>query len=87
MTEKNLSGAPAWVDPDDAPELTEAFFDRAEIRQGEKVVRKGRPRSANPKKLVSVRLDQDVLDGWRETGPGWQGRINDALRDALRRTG
>ncbi|MBB2165578.1 BrnA antitoxin family protein [Gluconacetobacter sp. 1b LMG 1731] len=87
MTEKKLSGAPAWVDPDDAPELTEAFFDQAEIRQGEKVVRKGRPRSTNPKKLVSVRLDQDVLDGWRDTGPGWQGRINDALRDALRRAG
>ncbi|MBB2164348.1 BrnA antitoxin family protein [Gluconacetobacter sp. 1b LMG 1731] len=87
MTEKKPSGAPAWVDPDDAPELTEAFFDRAEIRQGEKVVRKGRPRSTNPKKLVSVRLDQDVLDGWRDTGPGWQGRINDALRNALRRAG
>ena len=34
------------------------------------------------KELVSLRIDQDVLEHFREGGPGWQDRINDALRQA-----
>ena len=34
MNGKKASGEAAWVDPDDAPDLTAAFFDRAEVRQG-----------------------------------------------------
>jgi len=32
---------------------------------------------------VSLRLDQDVVDGLRATGPGWQGRVNAALKEWL----
>jgi len=38
---------------------------------------------APTKKLVSIRLDQDVLERAKSGGPGWQSRINDILRDAL----
>ena len=31
---------------------------------------------------VTLRIDQDVLEHFREGGPGWQDRINDALRKA-----
>ena len=34
------------------------------------------------KEQVTLRLDQDVLEYFREGGPGWQDRINDALRKA-----
>jgi uncharacterized protein (DUF4415 family) len=34
------------------------------------------------KEQVSLRIDQDVLEFFREGGPGWQDRINDALRKA-----
>ena len=34
----------------------------------------------NVKELVSLRIDQDVLEHFQEGGPGWQERINDALR-------
>ena len=34
------------------------------------------------KELVSLRIDQDVLEYFQEAGPGWQDRINDALRKA-----
>lgn len=34
------------------------------------------------KELVSLRIDRDVLDYFQEAGPGWQERINDALRKA-----
>jgi uncharacterized protein (DUF4415 family) len=35
-----------------------------------------------PKKLIALRLDPDVLEHFRATGPGWQSRINEALRKA-----
>jgi uncharacterized protein (DUF4415 family) len=34
------------------------------------------------KELVSLRIDRDVLDYFQEAGPGWQDRINAALRQA-----
>ena len=82
MPKKKKSGAAAWVDPDDAPALTEEFFDRAEIRQGDRIVRRGRPPLANPKQAVKLRLDADVLAAYRKTGEGWQTRINADLRKA-----
>jgi uncharacterized protein (DUF4415 family) len=39
-----------------------------------------KPAIPNAKELVSLRLDRDVLDYFQEGGPGWQDRINDALR-------
>jgi uncharacterized protein (DUF4415 family) len=37
-----------------------------------------------PKKLLSLRLDQDVLDWFKATGPGYQTRINAALKAYVR---
>jgi uncharacterized protein (DUF4415 family) len=34
------------------------------------------------KELVSLRIDQDLLEHFQEGGPGWQDRINEALRKA-----
>src|SRR6266852_4023191 len=70
-------------DPDTAPELTDEFFDKAEIRVGYKLIRRGRPALDGPKKLISLRLDQDVIDRFRAGGPGWQSRVNAALRKHL----
>ena len=82
MRKRKKSGSAGWVDPDDAPTLTDAFFDRAEIRQGDKIVRRGRPLLPNPKQAVKLRLDADVLAAYRKTGDGWQTRINTDLRKA-----
>jgi uncharacterized protein (DUF4415 family) len=43
--------------------------------------KRGRPPVDAPKKQVTLRLDQDVIDHFRSGGPGWQTRINDALRE------
>jgi uncharacterized protein (DUF4415 family) len=82
MPRKKKSGAAAWTDSDDAPELTDEFFDRAEIHKVEKNVRRGRPPLPNPKQAVKLRLDADVLAAYRNTGRGWQTRINADLRKA-----
>ena len=71
---------------DDLPELTDELMGAAEIRRGRKVLQRGRPPAITPKKLVSVRLDQDVLDRLRATGPGWQSRVNDVLREYVEKT-
>ena len=42
----------------------------------------GRPKAENPKVAVSLRLDQDVVARFKEAGPGWQTRMNRALRKA-----
>jgi uncharacterized protein (DUF4415 family) len=72
---------------EDIPELTEEWFDKAEFAIGDTVIRpargRGRPKSEAAKKLVSLRLDPDIIERFRATGPGWQSRINAALREYL----
>jgi uncharacterized protein (DUF4415 family) len=83
MTKKKSSGARKWSDKDDAPELTKEFFRKAEIRDGDKIVRRGRPPlSGEAKSQVTLRLDTDVVKAYRNTGAGWQSRINADLRKA-----
>jgi uncharacterized protein (DUF4415 family) len=86
MPTKKPVGENRWVDADEAPSLDREWFERAEIREGERVIRParavGRPRKASPKEAVNIRLDPDVLAHFRASGPGWQSRINDALRKA-----
>jgi uncharacterized protein (DUF4415 family) len=70
---------------DDIPELSDEWFEKAELRYGDRVLRRGRGRPPldNPKKHVSLRLDQEVVARFRADGPGWQSRINAALRRHL----
>lgn len=83
MQTKPPGGENEWIDPDDAPELTQDWFDRAEIRHGDRVIRPGRPPLPAPKRQVTIRLDAALLDQMRATGPGWQTRINEAVREWL----
>ena len=73
-------------DPNDA-KATQAFFARADLIRHGKVVRRGKrgPQKAPTKKLVSLRLSPEVIDHFRSTGPGWQTRIDGALREAIRK--
>lgn len=65
------------------PELTDEWFEQAALHRGGVLVRRGRPPAVIRKQQVTLRLDQDVLDTFRSGGPGWQSRINAALRKAL----
>ena len=55
------------------PELSNEALARAAVKKG------GRPRSPNPRKLISIRLPEDVIERWRATGPGWQTRMAERL--------
>jgi len=83
-----------WVDPDDAPEWSEDQFDRAEVRHGDKVLSpaqgtltrpRGRPKKPDAKIHIHIRLSPQVLGHFRAMGPGWQTRIDEVLRQWVRR--
>lgn len=59
------------------PELTGNMLARAVVKKG------GRPRSVNPRQLISLRLPAEVVARWRATGPGWQTRMAERLARAL----
>ena len=46
--------------------------------------RRGGPAGSGTKEQVAIRLDHDVLAAFRICGPGWQTRMNEALKDWLR---
>ena len=64
----------------DPREAAEAAFKAATTKPIDMPAPK--PAVPNAKEAVSLRLDRDVLDYFQEGGPGWQDRINDALRKA-----
>lgn len=68
---------------EEAPELTDDQLERAVVSVGGRPV--GRPRMAQPKQAVKIRLDASVLIHFRSTGPGWQTRINETLLRATKR--
>jgi uncharacterized protein (DUF4415 family) len=43
----------------------------------------GRPKSAHPLKVFSLRVDYDVLEKFRATGPGWRHLMSDVLRKSV----
>lgn len=61
------------VEYKELPELTDEMLARAVVKKG------GRPRSPNPRQLISLRLPAEVIERWRSTGPGWQTRMADRL--------
>lgn len=71
-------------DYDEIPELTDEWFRRADVYDGGKLVRRGRPPSPAPKRAISLRLDPDVIAHFRRSGRGWQSRINALLRKAAK---
>jgi uncharacterized protein (DUF4415 family) len=95
MNAKSKSSPNIWLDADDAPELTDEFFEKGVWRIGDKLVtrdearaaagnRRGRPAGSGTKVSTTIRFDADVLEAFKATGDGWQTRMNDVLKEWLR---
>ena len=67
--------------PNDARQAAEAAFKAVTTKPPEPIPGK-KPSLPGAKETVSLRVDRDVLDYFQADGPGWQDRINAALRKA-----
>jgi len=66
------------ADPDTMEMSAAQIAEAAQVKRA-----RGRPMGSvaeSTKKTISMRLDQDLLDAMRSSGPGWQTRANDLLR-------
>jgi uncharacterized protein (DUF4415 family) len=64
--------------PNDPRDAAEAAFKKATTKPAD--LPPPAPALPGVKEMVSLRIDRDVLDFFQEDGPGWQERINAALR-------
>lgn len=64
------------------PELHGAIMEAMENLRAKK---RGRPKLEHPKIQVTLRLDADVVNSFRDEGRGWQGRINEELKRTVKR--
>ena len=81
MSVNKKSMARVWVDPDEIPDMSTPYWQK---KFNEAPVARGRPVLPVTKISTTIRLDKDVLDSFRKDGPGWQTRINDALRQFIK---
>ena len=64
---------------DDLPDMSTDYWTE---RITKAKVTRGRPKALAPKVSTTLRLDPEVLDAFKAEGPGWQTRMNAALRKA-----
>ncbi len=82
---------------EEIPELTDEWFEKAAPMIGGKPVpreewkasareaaKRGRPKSESRKRLLSVRYSPEVVEYFRATGPGWQARMDEALKEWIK---
>ena len=80
VTEDRAITAAAKADADAQPLTPKQLKEMIPMR-----ALRGRPKSANTKKLVSVRYSSEVLEYFRSTGEGWQSRMDSVLRQYVSR--
>jgi len=88
-----MNKKPSPDTPDkDSPEWTDNMFREATTLEKsdlppafKQAARRGRPKSSAPKQAISIRLSPDVVTSFRAMGRGWQGRIDEVLKDWLER--
>lgn len=83
----------AW-DAVDSPPLTKRMLDNMRpVRESmppevfQKLTKGRGPQKEPTKEAVSLRLDRDVVEHFRAMGPGWQTKINQALRETVKAEG
>jgi uncharacterized protein (DUF4415 family) len=83
MNAKRRKSAHTSSSADEAPEITDSWVAEADLRKGSKLIRRGRPKLDNPKRLLSLRVSPNVIDGWKASGSGWQTRMVKVLERSM----
>lgn len=82
---------PELID-DDNPEWTADDFQKAvafselpeSLQMKLRAIGRGRPKAAVIKERITIRLSREVVESFRATGPGWQSRMDDALKEWIK---
>jgi uncharacterized protein (DUF4415 family) len=80
VKEDKLIATAAKADPDAHPLTPKQLKAMVPLR-----ALRGRPKTPNPKRLVSVRYSPEVLEFFKATGEGWQSRMDGVLRQYVSR--
>ncbi|HEV2556662.1 MAG TPA: BrnA antitoxin family protein [Bosea sp. (in: a-proteobacteria)] len=92
MKTKRRKPEPLFVDPDDAPPWTAEQFARAEISDGDTIIRPaqgtltrppGRPKLDDAKQVVTLRLPPSLIERYKREGTDWRARMADAIKNAV----
>ncbi|MEL6915906.1 MAG: BrnA antitoxin family protein [Pseudomonadota bacterium] len=79
MNRKPTEPASHSAPDDDLPDLSTPYWQE---RFAKAKVQRGRPKAPVTKVSTTLRLDPDVIEAFKADGPGWQSRMNAALRKA-----
>lgn len=68
-----------------APEKKPAAGERIikAAKEAREITKRGPKPSGKAKQLITLRLDPDVIEGFKAGGEGWQSRMNQALREKI----
>ena len=77
-----MTRAPSRYSAPTAQSVAEAAFKKATTKPVDAPSETRKVALPGAKELISLRLDQDLLAHFQDDGPGWQDRINEALRKA-----
>ena len=80
MPENKPLTAPDWTDPDDAPDLSSPEY---HAKFAVVPVRRGRPKAKSTKVPIGLRLAADIVESLSASGPGYNLRVEQALRARL----
>ena len=69
---------------EEIPEVTDAFFEQADLHNNGELIRKGRPMADSQTVLLSVRYSPEVIAYFKATGTGWQKRMDEALKEWIK---
>jgi uncharacterized protein (DUF4415 family) len=69
--------------PTTTRDVAEAAFKKATTKPAD--LPSPKPAVPGAKETVALRIDREVLDHFQAEGPGWQDRINDALRTFVKK--
>jgi uncharacterized protein (DUF4415 family) len=81
MPNKRATAPGEWHDPDDAPDMSTPYWKKI---IDETPISSGSPLLPKRKISVTIDFDKDILEAFQKDGPGWQTRINAALREVLK---
>lgn len=72
-----------YIDLDSDDDLPDLATPEWQAKFAQVPIQRGRPKAAVTKVSTTIRLDPDVLAAFKADGPGWQTRINQALRKSV----